>query len=166
MHVGRQGPPDDRPGLAPGILAGRIADEDGRPRGGLAPMGVGGSDPRSSVDPDIVPGIAIGPGLVIGRDGRFRIVGPILGLDYGADAAEEGVRPGEALREVGVARAMSRTWTTRRSSRPGESSRRETGALAHRVLAGGLRPPIPGSGRLAEPTLLGRRDRLNVRRAT
>jgi hypothetical protein len=48
-------------------------DEDRQPRGGPALTSLSGSDPRSSIDQDIVLGSAIRPGLVIGRDGRFRI---------------------------------------------------------------------------------------------
>jgi RNA polymerase sigma factor (sigma-70 family) len=69
-----------------GTIAGRIVDEDGRPRGGLGLMSAGGSRPERPAEQGILPGGNIGGGIRIGHDGLFRIEGLVPGLQYGGGA--------------------------------------------------------------------------------
>jgi hypothetical protein len=71
-----------------GTVTGRIIDEDGRPRGGLSVTSAGGSMPGRLAEHGILPGVNLGGGIRVGRDGRFRIEGLVPGLKYGAGASE------------------------------------------------------------------------------
>ena len=64
-----------------GTIAGRVVDDDGRPR---SPLAVYSS----------------GPPIFIGRDGKFRIDGLVPGLKYGASVREGGKFPGDIFHDV------------------------------------------------------------------
>ncbi len=86
-----------------GTLTGRIVDEEGRPRGGLALNNLGGVFPEPPPDRAMLPGGDFNPGILVGRDGRFRIEGLIPGLKYAATASRGFVDLGEVFRDVIVA---------------------------------------------------------------
>ena len=69
-----------------GTITGRIVDDEGQPRGGLAMYNLGGIYPEPPADRGILPDTSSSPGIRIGRDGRFRIEGLVPGLKYGASA--------------------------------------------------------------------------------
>jgi RNA polymerase sigma factor (sigma-70 family) len=69
-----------------GTIVGRIVDDDGRPRGGLGLMSIGGTRPERPAEQGILPGGDVGGGVRIGRDGTFRIEGLVPGLKYGGSA--------------------------------------------------------------------------------
>jgi hypothetical protein len=85
-----------------GTIAGRIVDEDGRPRGGVEITSAGGSSPDRPTEEGILPGGDIGGGIRIGRDGRFRIEGFVPGLKYGAGASEGFTYLGELFHDLTV----------------------------------------------------------------
>ena len=86
-----------------GTIAGRIVDDDGRPRGGLGIISSGGSRPARPAEQGILPGGDVGGGIRVGRDGRFRIGGLVPGLKYGGGAGEGMHYHGELFRDVTVA---------------------------------------------------------------
>jgi hypothetical protein len=86
-----------------GTVTGRIVDEEGRPRTGLALTSLGGFGPRATADQGFLPGADWSPGVPVGRDGRFRIEGLVPGLKYGAHAVRGSMGLGEAFRDVTVA---------------------------------------------------------------
>jgi hypothetical protein len=86
-----------------GTLIGRVVDEDGRPRAGLALRNLGGIYPEPPADRALLPQSTSGSGILVGRDGRFRIDGLIPGLKYGAGAAQGSMGLGEVFRDVIVA---------------------------------------------------------------
>jgi len=88
-----------------GTVTGRIVDDEGRPRGGLALRDLDGIDPEPPPDRAMLPGGDSIPWLLVGRDGRFRIEGLIPGLKYGAGATRGLVYLGEVFRDVTVAPA-------------------------------------------------------------
>ncbi len=86
-----------------GTVAGRIVDEDGRPRAGLALSNLGGIYPEPPPDRAILPESRSGAGHLVGRDGRFRIEGLIPGLKYEAGAVQGNFGQGEVFRDLIVA---------------------------------------------------------------
>jgi hypothetical protein len=86
-----------------GTIAGRIVDDEGQPRGGLALNNLGGIYPEPPGDQGILPNSSHSPGIRIGRDGRFRIDGLVPGLKYGADAVEGFMYRGDVFKGVIVA---------------------------------------------------------------
>ena len=67
-----------------GTITGRVVDDDGRPRGPLSLY-------------------SVGPMMLVGRDGKFRIEGLVPGLKYGARVREGGRFPGDVFHDVTVA---------------------------------------------------------------
>jgi protocatechuate 3,4-dioxygenase beta subunit len=86
-----------------GTITGRIVDDDGRPRGGLALISLLGIFPRPPADQGVLPGSTSSPGIPIGRDGRFRIEGLVPGLKYGGSAEEGSTFIGNVFQDVIVA---------------------------------------------------------------
>ncbi len=86
-----------------GTIAGRIVDDEGQPRGGLALNNFGGIYPEPPGDRGILPNSSSSPGIRIGRDGRFRIEGLVPGLKYGANAVEGFMYRGDVFNDVTVA---------------------------------------------------------------
>jgi RNA polymerase sigma factor (sigma-70 family) len=86
-----------------GVVTGRIIDEDGQPRGGLALINLIGIYPKPPADQGILPGDNASPGILVGRDGRFRVEGFVPGLHYGASAVQGSMYVGEVFRDVPVA---------------------------------------------------------------
>jgi hypothetical protein len=84
-------------------VTGRIVDEEGRPRGGLALSNLGGISPEPSPDRAMLPGGGSYPWIMVGRDGRFRFEGLIPSLKYGAGASRGLVHLGAVFRDVTVA---------------------------------------------------------------
>ncbi len=67
-----------------GIVTGRVVDDEGQPRAGLALNSLAGIYPGPDKDHGILPGHDDVPGPRTDRDGRFRIEGFVPGLKYGA----------------------------------------------------------------------------------
>jgi len=86
-----------------GTIAGRIVDDEGQPRGGLAMDDINGTFPEPPLDQGILPGGVTSLGIPIGRDGRFRVEGLVPGLKYGASAGAGPMFHGELFRDVTVA---------------------------------------------------------------
>jgi protocatechuate 3,4-dioxygenase beta subunit len=86
-----------------GAVTGRIVDDDGRPRGGLSLNNLGGIYPEPPPDRGILPEGTSSPGLLVGRDGRFRVAGLIPGLKYGAMAIRGNFGLGVVFRDLTVA---------------------------------------------------------------
>jgi RNA polymerase sigma factor (sigma-70 family) len=86
-----------------GTVAGRIVDEEGRPREGVGIMSAGGSKPDRPAEQGILPGGNFGGGIRLGRDGRFRVEGLVPGLKYGATASDGFNYLGELFRDLIVA---------------------------------------------------------------
>ena len=86
-----------------GTITGRIVDDEGQSRGGLALNNRGGIYPEPPGDRGILPNSSASPGIRIGRDGRFRIEGLVPGLKYGADAVEGFMYRGDVFKDVSVA---------------------------------------------------------------
>jgi hypothetical protein len=83
-----------------GTVTGRIVDDDGRPRGGLAITSADGMTPARPAEQGILPGSAVYGGIRVGRDGRFRIEGLVPGLKYGAGASEGYPHYGELFHDL------------------------------------------------------------------
>jgi hypothetical protein len=86
-----------------GTIAGRIVDDEGQPRGGLAMDDINGTFPEPPVDQGILPGGVTSLGIPIGRDGRFRVEGFVPGLKYGAGAVGAFKYQGDVFRDLTVA---------------------------------------------------------------
>jgi RNA polymerase sigma factor (sigma-70 family) len=86
-----------------GTILGRIVDEDGKPRGSLGLSNTRGIYPQPPADQGLLPGRTSGPGIRLGRDGRFRIEGLVPGLKYGASASTGNMFLGAVFRDVIVA---------------------------------------------------------------
>ena len=86
-----------------GTIAGRVVDDEGRPRGGIRLTSAGGSFPERPAEQGILPGGNIGIGILIGRDGRFRVEGLVPGLKYGGHGFDGNMTVGELFRDVTVA---------------------------------------------------------------
>ena len=86
-----------------GAVIGRIVDEEGLPRGGLALSELDSVDPELAPDRAKLPRGDSIPWLLVGDDGRFRVEGLILGLKYGAGATRGLVYLGEVFRDMTVA---------------------------------------------------------------
>jgi RNA polymerase sigma factor (sigma-70 family) len=71
-----------------GSVAGRIVDDDGRPRPGMTLQSTDGSIVKHPEDSDILPWTDWNGGVRLGNDGRFRVEGLVPGLKYNASAAE------------------------------------------------------------------------------
>jgi hypothetical protein len=82
-----------------GTLTGRIVDEDGRPRGGVALNNLF----SYNLGPRPHPERGDLPSTPIGRDGRFRIEGLVPGLQYGGGASEGYMYRGNLFRDVTLA---------------------------------------------------------------
>jgi len=82
-----------------GTIAGRLVDEDGRPRGGLGITSAGGSMPALPAEQGVLPGGNVG-NIRIGHDGRFRIAGLVPGLKYGGGASEGFMYLGELFHDL------------------------------------------------------------------
>ncbi len=86
-----------------GTITGRIVDDEGKPRGGLALSSIGGSFPKRPDVQGILPGGDVSGGIRLGSDGRFRVDGLVPSLMYGA-WAESGLRVmGRLFQDVTVA---------------------------------------------------------------
>jgi RNA polymerase sigma factor (sigma-70 family) len=86
-----------------GTIAGRVVDDDGRPRGRLGLTNAGGVYPKRPAEQGILPGGAISGGIRIGHDGRFRVEALVPGLKYGGGASAGFNDGGELFRDVTVA---------------------------------------------------------------
>jgi RNA polymerase sigma factor (sigma-70 family) len=86
-----------------GTITGRIVDDEGQPRGGLALNNLGGIYPEPPADRGILPNSNFSPGIGIGRDGRFRIEGLVPGLKYSASAVEGFMYRGDVFKDEIVA---------------------------------------------------------------
>ena len=84
-----------------GAVVGRIVDDDGKPRTGLALSSAGGSDPERPDVQGVLPGSDFG-GIRIGSDGRFRVERLVPGLQYGAGVADRGMGIGDLFHDVTV----------------------------------------------------------------
>jgi RNA polymerase sigma factor (sigma-70 family) len=69
-----------------GSVAGRIVDDEGRPRKGMFISSPGGSTNKHPETHDILPGSDWNQGVRVGDDGRFLVEGLVPGLKYGATA--------------------------------------------------------------------------------
>jgi hypothetical protein len=69
-----------------GSVAGRIVDDEGRPRKAMFIGSPGGSDNPHPETHDILPGSDWNNGVRVGDDGRFLIEGLVPGLKYSANA--------------------------------------------------------------------------------
>jgi hypothetical protein len=67
-------------------VAGRIVDDDGRPRKGMFIGSPGGSENKHPETDDILPGSDWNNGVRVGDDGRFLVEGLVPGLKYIANA--------------------------------------------------------------------------------
>ncbi len=83
-----------------GTILGRIVDEEGKPRAGLALGNFGGIYPEPPADRGILPRSTFGQGMWLGRDGRFRFDGLVPGLKYGASASTGNMFVGSVFRDV------------------------------------------------------------------
>ena len=86
-----------------GTITGRIVDDDGQPRGGLAldqHRRLAAEAARRARHPARR---RLSGGIRLGRDGRFRVEGLVPGLKYGASASERVRVIGELFRDVTVA---------------------------------------------------------------
>jgi DNA-directed RNA polymerase specialized sigma24 family protein/protocatechuate 3,4-dioxygenase beta subunit len=86
-----------------GTITGRIVDDEGQPRAGLALSNLGGIYPEPPADAGILPNGNSSPGIIIGRDGRFQVEGLVPGLKYGASAIEGFMYRGEVFKNLKVA---------------------------------------------------------------
>jgi hypothetical protein len=86
-----------------GTITGRIVDDDGQPRGGLALNNLRGIYPDPPAGHGILPMGNSSQGIRVSRDGRFRIDGLVPGLKYGADAVEGFMYRGDVFENVTVA---------------------------------------------------------------
>jgi RNA polymerase sigma factor (sigma-70 family) len=84
-------------------LAGRIVDDEGKPRGRLELHGLGFFSTGSILPVRLDEQGLLPEDVRIGRDGRFRIEGLVPGLKYGASAAEGVMFQGDVFRDVTVA---------------------------------------------------------------
>ncbi len=69
-----------------GSVAGRIVDDEGRPRKGMFIGSPGGSKNKNPETHDILPGSDWNQGVRVGDDGRFFIEGLVPGLKYSANS--------------------------------------------------------------------------------
>jgi Sigma-70, region 4 len=67
-------------------VAGRIVDDEGRPRKGMFIGSPGGSENKHPETHDILPGSDWNDGIRVGDDGRFLVEGLVPGLKYSANA--------------------------------------------------------------------------------
>ena len=88
---------------ASGTVIGRIVDNEGRPRGGLELHNLDSFNAEPPPDRAMLPEGDSKPGMVVGRNGRFRVEGLIPGLKYGARATRGLVGLGAVFRDVTVA---------------------------------------------------------------
>ena len=86
-----------------GVVTGRVVNEDGQPRRGLALHDAVGTYPEPPAGQGLLPGANDIPGPQVGRDGRFRVEGFVPGLKYGASAVFGNLYVGEVFRDVTVA---------------------------------------------------------------
>ena len=86
-----------------GTIAGRVVDDEGRPMGGVRLTSAGGSYPKRPAEQGILPGGNMGIGILIGKDGRFRVEGLVPGLEYGGSGFDGKMTGGELFRDVAVA---------------------------------------------------------------
>ena len=86
-----------------GTVAGRIIDEEGRPRKGLGLSSLGGSQPKEPESHGILPNGDWSNGILLGADGRFRVEGLIPGLKYGASVVNGSMQIGELFKDLDVA---------------------------------------------------------------
>jgi RNA polymerase sigma factor (sigma-70 family) len=88
-----------------GEVAGRVVDDEGRPRKDLSLSSLGGIYPDRPEVSGVLPvsTTGIGIGLPVGSDGRFRVEGLIPGLKYGASAIRGFMGLGELFRDVTLA---------------------------------------------------------------
>ena len=86
-----------------GTVAGRIVDEEGRPRKGMFILSPDGSVNKHPETHDIVPGSDWNNGVRVGDDGRFLVEGLVPGLKYSATARTGFETPGDLFVDVTVA---------------------------------------------------------------
>ena len=81
-----------------GTIAGRVIDDEGKPRRGLRLNSLGGAYPGRPDEQGVLPG-----SIRIGSDGRFRIESLVPGLKYGANAVGGAMGRGAVFQDVTVA---------------------------------------------------------------
>jgi RNA polymerase sigma factor (sigma-70 family) len=86
-----------------GSVAGRIVDDEGRPRKGVFINSPGGSENKHPETHDILPWSDWNQGIRVGDDGRFHVEGLVPGLKYGANARAGFEAFGELFIDVTVA---------------------------------------------------------------
>jgi hypothetical protein len=86
-----------------GSVAGRIIDDDGRPRKGMFIGSPGGSENKHPETHDILPGSDWNNGVRVGDDGRFFIEGLVPGLKYSANSRSGFNVPGDLFVDLTVA---------------------------------------------------------------
>ena len=85
-----------------GVVTGRVVDDEGQPRGPLSLGNIGGIYPRPPADRGLLPESSSSPGILVDRNGRFRIEGLVPGLKYGASAVEGIMYRGNLFRDVTI----------------------------------------------------------------
>jgi RNA polymerase sigma factor (sigma-70 family) len=91
-----------------GSVAGRILDDEGRPRKGMFIGSPGGSENKHPETHDILPGSDWNQGVRVGDDGRFRVEGLVPGLKYSATARAGFEAFGDLFVDVTVAPGEAR----------------------------------------------------------
>jgi len=86
-----------------GSVAGRIVDDEGRPRKAMFIGSPGGSDNKRPETHDILPGSDWNQGVRVGDDGRFLIEGLVPGLKYSATSRTGFETPGDLFADLIVA---------------------------------------------------------------
>jgi hypothetical protein len=86
-----------------GSVAGRIVDDEGRPKKGVFIGSPGGSENKHPETHDIVPGSDWNQGVRVGDDGRFFVEGLVPGLKYSATSRAGFEAPGDLFVDVTVA---------------------------------------------------------------
>ena len=95
-----------------GSVAGRIVDDEGRPRKAMFIGSPGGSENTHPETHDILPGSDWNQGVRVGDDGRFLVEGLVPGLKYSATARTGFEAFGDLFVDVTVAPARPRIWAT------------------------------------------------------
>ena len=91
-----------------GSVAGRIVDDEGRPRKAMFISSPDGSENKHPETHDIVPGSDWNNGIRVGDDGRFSIEGLVPGLKYSATARTGFEAFGDLFVDVTVAAGETR----------------------------------------------------------
>jgi hypothetical protein len=91
-----------------GSVAGRIVDDEGRPRKGMFIGSPDGFPNKRSETHDILPGSDWNSGLRVGDDGRFFVEGLVPGLKYSATSRAGSEALGDLFADVTVAPGEAR----------------------------------------------------------